>query len=118
MNTMKTADEVLADDSIVRMHREEEERTWMTLVKRCRTPRGQTPFLAQFIMSIALIAVFAFIGHQTGDYRGIYIVAGVFLLICVPVHLWNLRGRDKALFAMIEQEAPQLYRRLKDEKIA
>ena len=115
---MKTAHEVLADEMIARSHREEEERKWTTQVSRCRTPRGQMPFLAQFILSIGLLAAFAVIGRQTGDYRGTYIVLAAFFLICVPMHLWNLRRKERALFVMIAQEAPQLYRRLKDEKIA
>jgi len=115
---MKTAQEVLADEMNARSHREVEEQKWATLVSRCRTPRGQIPFLAQFVLSIGLLALFATIGRQTGDYRGTNIVLGMFFFICVPMHLWNLRRRERALFVLIAQEAPQLYRRLKDEKIA
>lgn len=115
---MKTAHELLADETLVRLHRDEEEKKWETLVRRYRSSRRQMPFLAQFIMTIALLAVFTVIGRQTGDYRGIYVVAGAFLFIGVPIRLWNLRKRERALLAMIAQEAPQLYRRLKNESIA
>lgn len=115
---MKTAHELLADETLARLHPDEEERKWETLVRRCRTSRRQMPFLAQIIMTLALLAVFAGIGRQTGDYRGIYVVTGVFLFIGVPVRLWNLRKREQALLAMIALEAPPLYRRLRDEGIA
>jgi hypothetical protein len=115
---MKTAYEILADDTIDRRQLEAKERAWAALVRDCRVPRGRMPFLAQMVMSVALIAVFAVTVRQTGDYRGLYLVSGAFLLIALPMHFWQLRKREKALLAMIEQEAPELHRRLKVEKIA
>ena len=115
---MKTAHELLADETLARRHRDQEERKWETLVRRCRTATRQMPFLAQFIMTIALLAVFAVIGRQTGDFCGVYVVTGAFLFIGLPIRLWNLREREQALLAMIAQEAPQLYRRLRNEGIA
>jgi hypothetical protein len=115
---MKTAHEVLAEDAVFRLHREEEERRLEALVSRCRTPRGRMPFVAQLIMSAALIAVFAVVGNQTGDYRGVYVVCGVFFALAVPSHIWSLRRKEKALLALIETEAPALFQRLKDETIA
>lgn len=115
---MKTAQELLADDALFQLHREEEKRKLAALVSRCRTPRGQMPFVAQLIISGALIAVFVAVGNQTGDYRGVYLVCGLFFTIAVPSYIWSFRRREKALLALIEAEAPALFQRLKDETIA
>src|SRR4051812_18994634 len=113
---MKTAHEVLADDALLRLRREEEEKRLATLVSRCRTPRGQMPFIAQLILSAATIAIFVIVGNQTGDYRGVYV--GVFFAIVMLSYTWSVRRKQKAWLALIEAEAPDLFQRLKDEKIA
>jgi hypothetical protein len=115
---MKTAHEVLADDAVFRMHREEEERRLAALLSRCRSPRWQMPLVAQLIMSAVFVSIFVVVGKQTGDYRGVYVVCGVFFTIGVPAHIWSLRRREKALLALIQAEAPVLFQRLKDETIA
>ena len=115
---MKTAQEVLAEDTLSRLTREAEERRLAALVSRVRRPRGQLPFVAQLVSFAAAIVLFTILGIQTGDYRGVYVVCGMFFAFAVPSRLWILRRREQALLALIEAEAPGLFQRLKDENIA
>lgn len=115
---MKTAQEVLAENTLSRLHREAEEKRLAALVNRVRPPRGQVPFVAQLVAFAAVLVIFAVMGNQTGDYRGVYVVSGVFFAAAVPARLWSLRRREKALLALIEAEAPDLFQRLKDKNIA
>lgn len=115
---MKTAQEVLAEDTLSRLHREAEERRLAALVSRVRRPRGQIPFVAQLVSCAAAIVMFVILGNQTGDYRGGYVVCGMFFAFVVPSRLWSLHRREKALLALIAAEAPGLFQRLKDEHIA
>ena len=114
---MKTAPEVLLEEKIDRMQREATDRNWAGMVNRCRPARGRMPFVAQFVLAVVLVGIFSSIS-QPGDYRGLFISAGIFLLVCVPAHLIEQRRREKGLLAIIEQEAPQLYRKLKHESLA
>ncbi len=81
---MKTAQEVLAEDTLSRLHREAEERRLAALVSRVRRPRGQIPFVAQLVSCAAAIVMFVILGNQTGDYRGVYVVCGMFFAFVVP----------------------------------
>ena len=76
------------------------------------------PFVAQWVASAVALVIFALMGNQTGDYRGVFVVGGVFIAVVVPARIWSLRRREKALLALIEAEAPDLFQRLKDEGIA
>lgn len=68
-------------------------------------------------MFLVLVGYFRFAG-QPGDYRGITVVTALFLFYCVPAYVASQRRREKALLAIVEQEAPELYRKLQHEGAA
>ena len=63
-------------------------------------------------MILAFTSVFS-----VGDYRGAFFVAAIFAFVCMPLHIFYLRRKERALVAVIEQQAPKLFRRLKAEQI-
>ncbi|MEN9634235.1 MAG: hypothetical protein RL077_2639 [Verrucomicrobiota bacterium] len=99
------------------MQREATEKKWAELVSRCRAPRWGAPFWYQSAIFLVLLGYFRF-ASQPGDYRGVMVVTAIYLICCVPSYVVSQRKREKALLAMIEREAPELYRKLQHEDIA
>ena len=114
---MKSAQDILADEAITRLRLAEEEKEWDKLVRRCRYPRGLVPLAAQVTLGTVLVVVFGLISAP-GDHRYTYIVAGALLFFSVPMHIFYLRRRERALLTIVQQHAPDLYARLKREDIA
>ena len=114
---MQTAHEVLLEEGAARLQREAIEKKWAELVSRRRAPRWQARLWYQSVMFLVLVGYFRF-ASQPGDYRGIIFVTAVFLFYCIPSYVVSQQRREKALLAIVEQEAPQLYRKLQQEGIA
>ena len=116
---MKTAHEVLQEEQTARLEREAGERKWAELARRWRT---RAPWRARFwssLTGLGMVLVLLLRPSLHGDVLSICILSAGLLLFCV---IWyaadQQRKKEMALLAIIEQEAPQLFQKLKDEKIA
>lgn len=114
---MKTAPEILLEPATARRQHAAAEKQWADLVSQCRRQRWQAPFGYQSAAFLVLLAYFGFTS-QPGDYRGVVIVTGIFLLYCLPAYVVSQRRREKALLTIVAQEAPQLHRKLQQAGIA
>ena len=114
---MKTASEVLLEEATARTQRAATEKKWADLVSQCRAPKWRSPFWFQSALFLVFLGYFRF-ASPPGDYRGIAVITAMFLLYGVPSYVMSQRRREKALLAIIEQEAPQLYRKLQHEGVA
>lgn len=114
---MKTAHEVLHEVKVTGLRTLEEERKWAELKRQCRSPAvlGFTWFGILLFMS--LIGALWLRGHP-GDWKGLPFVPFATLLLMAPAVFVLYRKRHEAMLRVIEAEAPQLFQKLKDEKIA
>ena len=113
---MKTAYDILADEALVRLRLDQEQKGWDSLVRCCRYPRGQGPFVAQMILAPVMVVIFAIVGSP-GDFRGLLIAGGGILFPVIVVHIYYLRRKSRAFLTLIQQHAPDLYQRLRRENI-
>lgn len=97
---------------------DDEEKKWKMLVERARAPALRVRFLVELAVSIVMTTAFLGAGRKTGDYFGAYSVAACFLLMNLPLFLWLNWRRETALLGIIKLKAPELYRQMKDNKIA
>lgn len=114
---MKPAHEIILDETIIRSQREGAECRRAELVAQTRLPRGYAPFWYQVAMLPVLSGYFLYVS-QPGDYRGLLVIFVVFAVFSVPCHILHLRKREKALLALVELEAPELYQKLQRDQIA
>jgi hypothetical protein len=116
---MKTAQEVLQEERAVRIQREARDGKWAELAKRWRSPYSwhARVWSSSLMFLVAVIPLVRPVFH--GDVLSICILAAALLLFCVLLYAADQQKRkETALLAIIEQEAPQLFQKLEDEKIA
>jgi hypothetical protein len=114
---MKTPHEVLQEVKVAGLRTLEEERKWAELKRQCQSPAvlGLTWF--GILLFISLIGALWLYGHP-GDWKGLPFVPFATLLLMAPGVIVAYRRRQNALLRIIEIEAPRLFQKLKDEKIA
>lgn len=108
---MQTAHDILVEDRMARVQREWRERMWADLVSRCRAPRWQAPFWYQSAVFAAFLGYILFKSQPVGS-RAVAALAAIYLAVCVPAYVRWRRAREKALLAIVELEAPDLFRKL------
>jgi len=118
---MNTAQEILQRDRNIRLEREAKEIKREEFAKRWRT-KGYGSWRAQIGSSVLMFCVAAvpLIGPSVhGDRDSIRMLSAALLVFSLMLHLaYQRRRRDLALFAIIEQEAPELFKKLQEEEIA
>ena len=113
---MKTAHDILADEALGRLRRDQEQSDWDNLVRYSRYPRGQVPFMAQMILAPLLVVIFSMVGLP-GDHRSFLVVGAGLLFVAIVVHVYYLRRKSRALVSLIQQHAPDLHQRLRRENV-
>ena len=112
---MKSPHEVLLDDNITRLQREEKEERWVKALAACRTPVW--PGLMGVIVWPALLVTILALEH-TAKIRPPYYFAVLFFMIAVGQLVAACKKRHKAWITLVEEGAPELYEKLKRENLA
>lgn len=114
---MKTTDEVLLEVKVARLRTQEEEKKWAELKRQCQSPAVLIFTWFGIFLFLSLIGGLWLRSHP-GDWKGLPFVPFATLLLMAPGVIFAYRRRQNALLKIIEIEAPQLFQKLKDEKIA
>ena len=114
---MNTAHQILTETTLARERREIERRMWSELLRARET---QSVLALVWLGMFGLFALFGgvFMSSRAADILLIYSTSVAFLAITSPILFAGRRRKEKALLAIIAQEAPQLFKRLHDEKVA
>ena len=114
---MKTPHEMLLDGDVARMRREEKEKRWRTALAGCRTPiwPGFAGVIAWPAVLVAILALGK--GATVRPFPPFYGVAVLFFVIAVGQVIGACRRRQRAWRALIAEEAPGLYEKLKQENM-
>ena len=114
---MKTAHEILQEETIARLSSQEDERRWLRLRRECQSPAvlGFT-WLGMFILMSLIGALFLVRhpGHWDSQLVGLFAP----VLVMAPGVMVAYQRKQKALLKIIESEAPQLFQKLKTKCIA
>jgi hypothetical protein len=114
---MKTPHEVLQEVKVAGLRTLEEERKWAELKRQCQSPTVLVFTWFGMFLLLSLIGALWSRSHS-GDWKGLPFMPLATLLLMAPGVFIGYHRRQKALMKIIEIEAPQLFRKLKDENIA
>lgn len=108
---MKTPNQCTSEEGQT-ARRSTEQRHWKVLEEYCRYKRVRVPPTAKLVLGAALIVLFECVSLPHG-HLGSLIVALMLGYICLPLDLYYLRRRERALIAVIEAHCPELHGKLK-----
>ena len=114
---MNTAHQVLSEVAKAGQRREEESKEWNKLVRECRTSRWLAVVWLGIFAFFGLVGALVMFRHLVG-FGFIYLAPVAFLAVTSPLIFAGQRRRERALFALIAREAPDLSQKLRTEGIA
>ena len=112
---MKSPYEILLDDKIARLRREEADKRWVKALAACRTPVWPS-IMGVLLWPAFLVTIWAV--EHTAKIRPFYSFAVLFFVIAVGQLVVACKRRQKAWLTLVEEGAPDLYAKLKRENIA